>query len=294
MAARTVYHTPGLPGGGRIATRWRVAEASGRTGQRSWWGEFVIPHGQSGRWRIGPLLLVVSRLDHEWKIWRGTTGNPSDAEIALELPSAGEEPQTGAIVTRYGSSDETESLSLAPAMPDRAVVTRPEQSITVPPRQSVVVYVGSPLWLRVAVGAPKTMLSEFPVFQPQLTWWGPSTMDGETCYATRTHGRLRLEDVRAGPHRVMTAARIVNRARTPLLVERLNLPVRALSIYAESGSKRLWTESVTVERTEGEELAELAIGGGPGDDVENAVRVGEPRAAVAENQLFRAFGRLFR
>jgi hypothetical protein len=118
-------------------------------------------------------------------------------------------------------------------------------------------------------------------------------MEGEMCYATRTYGRLRLEEARPGPHRVLTAARIVNRAAEPLTIERLNLPVRTLSIYSENGSTRLWTEAVTLERGEGEELAELTVGDGPGADVDDAELVTPPREPPEGNYLFRAFGKLF-
>jgi hypothetical protein len=155
------------------------------------------------------------------------------------------------------------------------------------------VYVGSPLWLRVSAGVPRRELGVFAASQPQLTWWGPNTMEGETCYATRTFGRLRLDEVRPGPHRVLTAARVVNRSSLPLPLERLNLPVRTLSIYSENGSTRLWTEAVTLERAEGEEFAELTVEDSPGADVDDAELVTPPREPPEQNYLFRAFGKLF-
>jgi hypothetical protein len=262
----------------------------------SWWGDFSIPHGQAGRWRIGPFLLTVRRERNEWQVVRSAVGDPASGEIVVEVPcEACGEPEAGSTVTRFGVSDRNESLSVTPALPDRSVVTRPEQTITVPSKQSTTVYVGSPLWVRLSAGQPLAPLCELPAMPPKLTWWGPSTIVGETCYATRTMGRLRLEDARAGPHRVMTAARIVNRASTPLVVERLNLPVRALSIYGTGrDSNRLWTESVTLERAEGEEFAALHVGKDPGPDVRGAEKVAAPRGPVPAHELFRAFGKLFR
>jgi hypothetical protein len=262
--------------------------------QRSWWGRWSIPVGKSGRWRIGPLSLLVSRLPNEWRVCRASSGNPSDSELSASVPADGAELGAGQLVTRYASSDGSESVELTPVMPDRSVVTRPEHPITVVARASVTLYVGSPLWVRIAAGSPARVLGDFPAFQPQLTWWGPSTIQGESCYATRTYGRLRLEEARPGPHRVLTAVRIVNRSADPLVIERLNLPVRMLSVHAANGSSRLWTEAVTLERAEGEDFAELALEDDPGPDVVDCVRVGAAREPPDENPLFRAFGKLFR
>lgn len=270
-----------------------MPEGSGAVTERVWWGEYRIPPGKSGRFRIGPMTLVVSRLVNELRVSRCTSGAPSDTEVDIDVPSDDDDMGTNAAVTRYGLVDEDEMVLIEPVMPDRSVVTRPEEPLIVPAEESVNVYVGSPLWIRVSAGEPRRALGDFPASPPQLTWWGPNTMVGEMCYATRTYGRLRLEEAKPGPHRVLTAARVVNRASTPLVIERLNLPVRTLSIYSENGSTRLWTEAVTLDRGEGEELAELTVGTDPGADVDDAELVTPPRAAHAGNYLFRAFGKLF-
>jgi hypothetical protein len=261
--------------------------------QRAWWGQWSIPLGKSGHWRIGPLSLLVCRLENEWRVCRTSSGNPADGEHSVEVPSDLAELGAGALVTRYASSDSSEAVVLEPVMPDRSVITRPEHPITVVARAAVTLYVGSPLWVRISAGAPARVLGDFPAFPPQLTWWGPSTIEGQSCYATRTYGRLRLEEARPGAHRVMTAVRIVNRSAEPLLIERLNLPVRKLSVHAANGSARLWTEAVTFERAEGEEFAELTLEDDPGPDVADAIEVGAAREPPDENPLFRAFGKLF-
>jgi hypothetical protein len=239
------------------------------------------------------MTLVVSRRVHELSVSRCSSGVSTDTEVDIDVPSEDHDMGTNAIVTRYGLVDEDEMVLIEPVMPDRSVVTRPEKPLIVPAHESVDVYVGSPLWFRVSAGEPRRELGEFPASPPQLTWWGPNTMVGEMCYATRTYGRLRLEDAKPGPHRVLTAARVVNRASEPLVIERLNLPVRTLSIYSQNGSTRLWTEAVTLERGEGEEFAELTVGKDPGPDVDEAELVAPPREPPAANHLFRAFGKLF-
>ena len=36
--------------------------------QSPWWGEFDVPHGSIGRWRIGPTDLWIQRLRGEWRL----------------------------------------------------------------------------------------------------------------------------------------------------------------------------------------------------------------------------------
>lgn len=259
----------------------------------TWWGEHRIEHGQAGRFRVGPLILTVTRLDNEWRLERDSSGDSSDTTVGVEVPVEPAGPGATARVSRFGDSNGAEKLELVPALPDRPVVTRPEHPITVPPHEKVTVYVGSPLWLRVSDAEHKQMLEELPAFRPSLTWWGTNTREGELCYGTRTYGRLRLDEIIHYPHRVMTAVSIDNGADQPLLLERVLLPVRRFGVYATSDGQ-LWTESVTLERGEGEQLATLHLDKKPPKQAGDAQQIGKPREPSSQKLLFHAFGSLFR
>ena len=192
-------------------------------------------------------------------------------------------------LTRYATASDTTKLHILPVLPDRTVVTRPENPLTILPGTRVTLYVGSPVWARLLQGHDE-MLGDVPVSPPKEAWLGPSTREGELCYATHTYGRLSLDEVAHAPHRVMTAVTIENRAQQPFMCERVNLPVRRLSVYA-SADGRLWTESVTLER-EGE-LANLVVDPKPPPIAAQASRVTGPRD-LDGGGLFRAFGTLFR
>lgn len=255
-----------------------------------WWGSYELELGEAARWRVGPLILTVTHLRNEWRVSRSSSDDPRDRTRAVELKLAPQEPGPGELVTRYTSTEGERSLRITPVLPDRSVVTRPEQSVVVPAHGSGSLFVGSPLFLRLEE-AGGARLEELPAFRPKLTWWGPSPREGTLCYASRTAGRLRLEEVVNHPHRVVTEVSIVNRAATPLVVERLNLPVRRLSVYADQRGE-LWTESVELELQEGEELAQLHLGERPPEAAGGAERVAPPRDPSG-HLLFRAFGSLF-
>jgi len=74
------------------------------------------------------------------------------------------------------------------------------------------------------------------------------------------------------------------------MCERVNLPVRRLSVYA-SDDGRLWTEAVTMERSG--ELARIVVDEHPPAVAANASRITGPRD-TEDGGMFRAFGTLFR
>jgi hypothetical protein len=273
-------------------------------GNAVWWGGFSVPIGRTARFRIGPLALAVSRLPHEWQVRREHAEGSAEQTASVEVPaSADEPPVTGLMrarperkddasevtLTRYATASETTKLEILPVLPDRTVVTRPENPLTILPNTRVTLYVGSPVWARLLQGNDE-MLGDVPVSPPKEAWLGPSTREGELCYATHTYGRLSLDEGALAPHRVMTAVTIENRVPQPFVCERVNLPVRRLSVYS-SPQGRLWTESVTLER-EGE-LANLVVDSRPPDIASGATRITGPRD-LDGGGLFRAFGTLFR
>jgi hypothetical protein len=264
--------------------------------------------GQAGRFRVGPVALWVLRRPNEWRV-RSEHVEGGEHTISVEVPASMErvrgrtatwighrrdsepvrpEPPEKS-VTRYVTASDTTRLRIIPVLPDRMVVSRPEKPLTILPRTKVTLYVGSPAWARLLQGEDE-MLGDKPLSPPKEAWLGPNTQEGELCYATRTYGRLALDEIVLAPHRVMTAVTIENRIEQPFVCEQVNLPVRRLSVYATSGG-RLWTEAVTLERVG--ELARLVLDDKPPPVVSDAVRVTGPRD-IDDGGMFRAFGTLFR
>ena len=134
---------------------------------------------------------------------------------------------------------------------------------------------------------------EFPIQRPSDTWFGPSTLEGETCYAIRTHSRLNLENLSLHPYRALTQIDIDNRAEAPLHVERLNLPVPYLSLFVNPEGI-LWTEAVTMTQKDDASLAEFEIQEGPPVVSGGAELLSPSRENPQKNMLIRAFGILAR
>ncbi|HJS74528.1 MAG TPA: hypothetical protein VJ921_09585, partial [Vicinamibacteria bacterium] len=128
--------------------------------------------------------------------------------------------------------------------------------------ESITLYCSTPLWIRVEAGLTRVKLMESAIERPSDTWVGPSTREGEICYATQTAARLERSSVPRHPHRAVTELRIRNAANDTLLLEKVNLSVPYLSIYAGRDGV-LWTESVLLERSSSTTIGRLQIGHPP-------------------------------
>lgn len=259
----------------------------------TWWSPCRFDVGEARRWRVGPSTWVAERRAYEWRIAHVTGDDPlEDAmEIATPVRNDGPFPGTGAhdATHRFAFAASPAGLVLHPRLADRDVVVRPADPLTVPAGESAVLFVSTPLWIAVSTVDPPHALFEAPCYRPSDTWFGPSTVDGELCYASRTTGRLELADVPVRPHRAITPVHIHNEAKDPLALERLKVPVAILPLLA--GPRGLWTPRVSLTRAEGADRADVQVAPGPPSEAGAARRVAEPRRRPDGSSSLRSFGR---
>ena len=257
-----------------------------------WHGQFELSEQQTGRWRIGPLSLWIQRLAGEWRIARESAEDPTDSSLELEIPAEVDELMNKEVVDRFAVSGDSGALEVMPALADRPVVARPAKPFHVPQGQQVTVFVGSPLWVKISAGTPPIQLMDQPIFRPSDTWFGPSTMEGELCYASLTYLRLNLESVIRRPHWALTVVKILNRSDTQLDIELLKLPVSRLTLY-HGPDGQLWTQDVTFERDKDGDFAALRIQNAAPSFAQDAALLAGPRQSGEENVVMRAFSALF-
>ena len=251
-----------------------------------WWGTFSLPENRSGRWRIGTTIFWIERLRHEWRVAYQAGDEPVEAEVEFTVPTPElEEYGDEATVTRFGMGKTDKKVILSPALADRSVVIRPDTPIYILPNREITFYFSSPLWMRIETGDPPLVLQDIPIFRASDTWFGPSTMEGELCYASRIYGRLRIEDIRFRPHRAVTVVVLRNRSKESVLLERLNLPVPNLSLFqAEDGY--LWTQPVTLEMREDNKVR-LELKGVAPAEAKKPKLISGPRKKVEKTILSR-------
>ena len=244
-----------------------------------WWGEVSPADARPLALRIGPARVFLARLEHEWRLGllRGDEDSATTTEPPAPVAMIPEEAET----ERFVFTNPSNGARLAPAPADRPVVSRPINPLNIPVGEEARIYVSAPVWLRVTVEG--ATLIEWPLERPSDSWFGPSTMEGEVCYAIKILGRTRLEDVVWRPHRAVTPIRIVNNGDAPLRLARLAVPAPNLSLYGAANGK-LWTSAVTA-RASREESVEVEVEPGPPPDAGAAVELCGPRKDEANNFL---------
>jgi hypothetical protein len=262
-----------------------------KTNSEVWWGDYLFDSDASVQWEFATLRIAVQRLPHEWLVAYDTFEKENE-EDGWHVAYGDFDLTQGqfAHISRYVFQDTTERLTVLPSLADRTVVSRPYTPFTVPAGEATTIYVGTPLWFTMASGSLQDMF-EIPIQRPSDTWFGASTQEGELGYASRTYGRLNLENINISPYAAVTEVHIHNGSEESLLVERLNLPVPFLSLF-ETEEGDLWTEAVTVEQTEGTSLAKFHIKKAPLAAENGAKLIARPRQDPQKGMLIRAFGAL--
>ncbi len=255
-----------------------------------WWQQRTLPEGQVLHCRLGPLNLSVWRSDGEWRMaWDREPEGEDRASAILELEAVDFSPDE---FERHVFARATGKLQLRPGLLDRAVVARPVTPLFIPAGESTTLYLSTPLSIFVDVEELPVTLREIPVLRLSDTWFGPNSRQGDLCYAVRTRARHRLEEVPRRAHRAISAVRIENKAETALPLEKLSLPIPALSLYgATDGS--LWTQSLALTRTQDSDLAAMTIDRLPPAAAGATEMLSEPREPSQRGTLVRAFSLFF-
>lgn len=265
----------------------------------SWWDTYSLEVDDGPlRWRIGPLELYVDRMERQWRIVRRQVGDALTEAVERAVPvdraefeAVAEADDPPATTSRFPFRRTDPELKLEAALADRPMVIRPETPLYVVPGESITLYVSTPVWVQIRAGEAGPLLEDVPTYRPSDTWFGSSTREGEICYATRTTGRVSLENLPRRRHRAVTPVRIQNSATDTLLVERVQLPTPNLPLYqADEGD--LWTPGVLLDRLRAEDQADVSFEQGPPEEVIGARRIGSPRSEDRGNLVMRTFGAL--
>jgi hypothetical protein len=264
-----------------------------------WWGSVTLSIGGVARWRAGPSTVHAERRASDWRVWHETGSDPYavEAERAHRVDDPAPE---GAPTVRFTFAETPDTIAVTPALADRPVIVRPESTLSVPPGERVTLYVSSPVWmaLQLQVRRPKrgskgpspVVLAELPTHRPSDTWFGPSTREGELCYAVRTAARLEAADLPLRPHRAVTPVTVENQGATPLDVTRISVPMTFLALYLARGG-RLWTDGVLYTReADGDDSVKVAPAAPAGGE-----RLAGPRDTRTFGQtISKTFSRLLR
>jgi len=270
-----------------------MADADAVAESRPWWGDYALPEGTNGmHWRIGPLHLQARWWPQEWRLAWYHEDDPLDTAVNHSYMDEIEEVPDMSLA-RYALGKAPRRIRLTPRVADRSVVVRPDSPLYVPPGEETVIYVSTSVWVQIeAVDDQRIIpLGERPGYRPSDSFFGSNTREGEVCYASRSLARLRMEDVVQRPHRVLTPVTVRNKGEDELLIERINVPLPLLTLYA-SNTQQLWTQPLTMERGGDGREAALKLEEMRLPASMQVTRLSEPREMPGKQGLFRALDRL--
>lgn len=253
---------------------------------------YEIPSGSSGHLRIGPLSLWMANFPDEWQIRWSHSGDPiHDGVQDLEIRALETEFFESQLL-RFGFNDKSDQLDISPRLSDRSIVVRPDKPLMVPGGEKVDFVLSTPLWLSIADARRGCFLTEIPSHRPSDTWFGESPVEGELCYLTRTSARLRLEDLPVRHHRAVTMISINNRHQQPLLVDRVKIPMRNLSLY-RSDSGWFYSDRLGFDWEGKKDEIRMSLQGKPEWSTHRLVLAAGPREPLESNLVIRTVKSLF-
>lgn len=253
------------------------------------WHDYALGDSRVLELRLGSLTLAVQHLTEEWRAGYRRSATEATGEVHFRQSVNWDEcDETQRLVLH----DQSDRLRLYPALADRPVIIRSASPLLLPAGEQVTLYVSSPIWVRLEVGESSRLLLDIPAMRPSDTWFGPSTREGELCYAARTLGRLRLTDLPRRAHRAITPLVIRNQSDSDLAFEKVSLPAPHLSLFT-TAEGFLWTQQVTMERIDADEPETLRIGDGAASEAKGGTLLTRAREEPDERILKKAWSTLF-
>lgn len=201
-----------------------------------WWGTFLMDEEQSRFFKIGNIVVCLDRYNQEWQVTTHREGEKPFKSFAAQASN---------------------EIILKPALPDRALLAQLDRPIYVPSGESLLLFISSPLWIRMEAGKPPILLDTIPTETLADTWFGHNTLEGELCYAGETICSPRLDDLHRDNTHVTTPILFENRSKETVMLEKLKIPLPYLSVFSDT-QNFLWTEQLSVHQ-ENDFYAEINI-----------------------------------
>lgn len=251
-----------------------------------WWGPVKLAVGQSWHYRVGPLSIYLQRQRDEWLLaWESFPDLQEHYRVLSEAVDGSNEALS---TSRYVFQRSPAGFRLKPRLLDRPLVVKTNQPVKIPPGENITFYISSPVCVCVELIEPDITLEELTSVRLSDTWFGPSTREGELCYAAKSHARSNKADVPLRPHRAVTPVTLHNQSDGLLAIDKLSIPVPVLAVYGQQDGT-LWTDPVSLVHTQGSQLATLRIGKQPA----GAQPLSSARVPPQRTNVVRAFINLF-
>ena len=232
----------------------------GKTSCR-WWGSYSLEPGQSKFWRVGNVVICVDRFTNEWYIASSQVDNLDINTTESHLENSSLDISAEQLKFKTYTFKTQAEISLKPILADRPLASKLARPLHIPGDEEILLYVSSPVWVRIATGTTNIILDEIPTFILSDTWLSNNTIEGELCYSGHTHCSPHLKDIPSGPDRIISPMLIKNYSKSIFLLNKVSVPLPFLSVYSDADNF-LWTEQLYVYR-KGDDNPEVEVAKGP-------------------------------
>lgn len=256
-----------------------------------WWGPLNFEVGQARVWRLGSLNVRIRRAMNEWQLEYHRPHHQSEHMQDWEVLDADTAFKQPTVLERYLFAKTTAELSLYPRLANRSVIVKPINPIFIPAGQQGTMFVSTPLWLAGFVGDSREPIFDMAINRPKDSWFGPSTLRGELCYATPVEGRTDLNQLIPRAFRAVTPVHFHNTSNALMQLDRMNLPVGALPLFHDPKSGRMWTSQIEVLQETPNRPPRIRIENRTPPQAGKVSFIQPPR--VGENGLFHMFDTFF-
>ena len=191
-------------------------------------------------------------------------------------------------IERYVLPENQHHAKFSEVLADRSIVTKLNAPLNLLPNSNVMLFVGTPIWLRLSFGEKK--IKDFPVIILSDTWFGTSTREGEVCYSSNTRARLDKSLFSVDSYKALTPIEVKNKSDENLVLDKINVPLPILSLYRNSANELL-TSSIKIEVDNKLNDAALTITEPNGND--HIKKIGPPRNESKSKVIKRTLDLLF-
>jgi hypothetical protein len=242
---------------------------------------------------VGALELYINLLENEWRfrhcyVSEDETGIEKPIQLALLDTMEKEDLQP----MRYICSDDINTLQIRPKLANKSIVAKPYIPVFLPSKQTVTIYISTPLSLALFLDKQKIPFLEIPTIKLSDTWFGPKPHIGELCYSSRFSGRISLSELPKRASRIITPVKVTNNGADNLKLEKISIPCDYLAVYL-SQKNELWTPTLSILRETDQNKTQVTIDKILHPALEGAKRIGEPKIGDQTRLLAKTLDMLF-
>lgn len=247
------------------------------------WTKYNLEREKVYCWKFGTLEFFIKKIGKEWQIAHKTSETPGKSdEFANVVP----EPEN--VEWKSFIADKNDSLLILPALPDRPVIIKPNNTFKLMPNKAVQLFINIPVWIQLYSGTAQkeNLMLEIPLRELSSTWFGDPD-NGTLSYSLPKGSYESLGSNNPNGYEIICPVKIINSAAGQLDFQRLCLHVEFLGIYFDQHF--LYTNETRV-RYKGESIiSDIHYTHQPPSFVENAKHLSSPRNHEKSNVFMKSF-----